>query len=76
MKQAADQHRRAVSYVEGDQALLNTMYMRFQNCPKKLKRRFVGRFTIKQKIGRAACKLQLLASWTVHPIFHTSLLRP
>ena len=56
--------------------LLNTRYLRFQNCPRKLRRRFIGPFTIEQKIGKAAYKPQLPSSWTVHPVFHTSLLRP
>ena len=76
MKQVADQHRRAVDYTEGDQVLLNTRYLRFRNCPRKLQRRFVGPFPIEQKIGKAAYKLQLPTTWTVHPVFHTSLLRP
>ena len=76
MKQVADQHRRAVDYTEGDQVLLNTRYLRFRNCPRKLQRRFVGPFPIEQKIGKAAYKLQLPKTWTVHPVFHTSLLRP
>ena len=76
MKQVADQHRRAVDYTEGDQVLLNTRYLRFRNWPRKLQRRFVGPFPIKQKIGKAAYKLQLPTTWTIHPVFHTSLLRP
>ena len=56
MKQVADQHRRAVNYTEGDQVLLNTWYLRFRNCPRKLQRRFVGPFPIEQKIGKAAYK--------------------
>ena len=76
MKHAADQHRRAVDYQEGDQVLLSTRYLRFKNRPRKLQRRFVGPFPIIQKIGRAAYKLQLPESWSTHPVFHTSLLRP
>ena len=75
MKQVADQHRRAIDYAEGDQVLLNTRYLRFRNCPRKLRRCFVGPFIIEQKIGKAAYKLQLPATWTVHSVFHTSLLR-
>ena len=76
MKQVADQHRRAVDYTEGDQVLLNTRYLRVRNYPRKLQRRFLGPFPIEQKIGKAAYKLQLPTTWTVHPVFHTSLLRP
>ena len=76
MKQVADQHRRAVDYAEGNQMLLNTRYLQFRNSPRKLWRRFLGPFTIVQIIGRVAYKLQLLATWTIHPIFHNLLLRP
>ena len=38
MKHATDQHRRAVDYIEGDQVLLNTKYLRFNNHPRKLQR--------------------------------------
>ena len=76
MKQVADQHRRAIDYAEGNQVLLNTRYLRFGNYSRKLQRRFVGPFTIEQKIGKVAYKLQLPTTWTVHPVFHTSLLRP
>ena len=76
MKQVVDQHRRAIYYVEGDQVLLNTRYLQFRKCPRKPRKRFVGPFTIEQNIGKAAYKLQLPATWTVHPVFHTSLLRP
>ena len=76
MKQVADQQHRAVDYAEGDQVLLNTRYLRFRNCPRKLQRRFVGPFPVEQKIGKAAYKLKLPTKWTVHPVFHTSLLRP
>ena len=39
MKQMADQHHRAVDYAAIDQVLLNTRYLRFRNCPRKLRRR-------------------------------------
>ena len=76
MKHAADQHRRAVDYIEGDQVLLKTKYLRFKNRPRKLQRRFVGPFPIIQKISKATYKLQLPTTWSVHPVFHSSLLRP
>ena len=50
--------------------------LRFRNCPNKLRRRFVGPFRIIRKINRAAFELRLPDSWSIHPVFHTSLLKP
>ena len=76
MKHTADQYRRAVDYETNDQVLLSTRYLHFRNCPRKLQRRYVGPFPILEKIGKAAYRLQLPEDWSVHPVFHTSLLRP
>ena len=71
-----DQHRRTVEFTVGQQVLLNTRYIRFRNCPRKLQRRFVGPFQIKRKISRAAYELSLPEKWSIHPVFHVSLLKP
>ena len=47
-----------------------------KNRPRKLQRQFVAPFQIKRKIVSVVCELDLLASWLVHPIFHSSLLKP
>ena len=71
-----DQHRRTVEFEVGQQVLLSTRYIRFRNCPQKLQKRFVGPFEIKRKISRAAYELQLPEHWSIHPVFHVSLLKP
>ena len=76
MKKNANQHCRVVGYIVGNVVLLNTKYLRFKKRPKKLQRRFVGPFQIKRKISGVAYELDLLASWSVHPVFHSSLLKP
>ena len=35
-----------------------------------------GPFRIIRRINRAAFELQLPEGWSVHPVFHTSLLKP
>ena len=55
--------------------LLSTKHIRFRQCPIKLQRRFVGPFKIIQKVSRVAYILQLLENWSMHPIFHISLLK-
>ena len=76
MKKNADQHCRAIDYAVGDVVLLNTEYLRFKNRPKKLQKRFMGPFQIKRKISKVAYELDLPVSWSIHPIFHNSLLKP
>ena len=41
----------------------------------KLQRRFVGPFKILERIGSNAYRLELPASWTIHPVFNVSLLK-
>ena len=76
MRSYADQHRREVEYAVGDYMLLSTKHLRLKNCPSKLQRRFVGPFKIVEKISRAAYKLELPRGWSMHPVFHSSLLKP
>ena len=48
-----------------------------KNAPvRKLRRRFVGPFHVVRRVGPVAYELQLPSSWRIHPVFHTSLLRP
>ena len=48
-----------------------------KNAPvRKLRKRFVGPFFVTKRIGPVAYELELPQTWKIHPIFHTSLLRP
>ena len=76
MQQQTDPYRRTVEYQVGDQVLLSTRNIRFRNCPQKLQRRFVGPFEIIRKISRAAYEIKLPDTWSIHPVFHVSLLKP
>ena len=68
------QHR-DIEYRIGDLVLLSTKNLKFRNVPAKLQRRFVGPFEVIEKIGAQAYKLQLPDSWSIHDVFHVSLLK-
>ena len=76
MMHQTDWQRRSVEFEEGDNVLLSTRHIRFRQCPTKLQRRYVGPFKILQKISAVAYRLQLPEDWTMHPVFHISLLKP
>ena len=76
MMHQIDSQRRAMEYQEGDQVLLSTRHIQFRHCPEKLQKRYVGPFKVIQKINRAAYPLQLPDDWSMHPVFHVSLLKP
>ena len=77
MRTVADRHRTAVSFSVGQEVLLNTKHLTFKgpDC-RKLLPRWIGPFRVEQLCGPAACKLGLLPTMRIHPVFHVSLLRP
>lgn len=64
----------------GDKVLLKADNFKVDNdklrASKKLSDRFVGPFTILERIGTVAYKLELPDSMKIHNVFHISLLRP
>ena len=57
--------------------LLSTEHLQLKNAPvRKLRRRFVGPFSVVRQVGPVAYELELPSSWKIHKVFHTSLLRP
>jgi hypothetical protein len=76
-KEFADRHRRpSPHYVAGDLVLLSTENLRLAG-PRKFWPRWVGPFEIIQPVGSLAYKLKLPEAYSrLHPVFHTSLLKP
>jgi hypothetical protein len=79
MKVQADKHRSDRSFAVGDFVYLKLQpYVQSSLAPRahqKLSFRYFGPYEIIDKIGSVAYKLQLLASSTVHPVFHVSMLK-
>lgn len=77
MKQRFDKQRTPREFSEGDRVLLNARNLRFKGPNKcsKLMPRFVGPFTIAEKLSEVAYKLALPDTMRVHPVFHIELLR-
>ena len=72
----ADQRRRAVEFSVGDQVLLSTANLNIPSMPvRKLRRRFIGPFTICKKVNDVAMRLELPTHIKIHPVFHVGVLR-
>ncbi|KAL3687944.1 hypothetical protein R1sor_014253 [Riccia sorocarpa] len=73
-KQYADQHRNHEEFGVGEKVWFSTTNLRLIGF-RKLNPRYIGPFTIQQRIGEVAYKLELHSSMKIHPVFHVSLLR-
>ena len=74
----ADRHRRDVVFKKGDDVLLSTKYITLKHPgTRKLLPRWIGPFTILDRIGTLAYRLKLPESMCrIHPVFHVSKLKP
>jgi len=72
----ADKARGDTTFVEGDQVMLATTNLKLDGYPiNKLKPRWLGPFTIIEKVSDVVYRLQLPDSMKIHPTFHVSLLK-
>ena len=86
MEEAREQATRAINkkaaikplaqYKPGDQVWLEATHLKFPNQGTKLNPKHYGPFKILKEISPVAFKLDLPISWTIHPVFHASLLTP
>lgn len=80
MVQKANAHRRELQLEVGDRVLMKLQPFRqtsVVNRPfRKLAMWYFGPFTVLERIGAVAYRLELLERSRIHPIFHISLLKP
>jgi transposase InsO family protein len=71
-----NKHHRPQVFKTGDKVLLSAKNLRLRNPSRKLTARFIGPFPVEEPIGTQAYRLTLPNNLPIHPVFHTSLLRP
>ena len=73
----ANRHRQhAPKYAVGDLVWLDARNLSIDRPNKKLSNKFEGLFPITDINSSYSYRLELPSSWSCHPVFHTSLLRP
>ena len=75
-KAYADVSRREEKYEVGDEVVLPMRHLCInEHLPIKLRRRWIGPFSIAKVISPVAYRLHLPSHWRIHPIFHVSSLK-
>ena len=59
-----------------DLVMLNAKNIRTKRPTKKLSPKLYGPFTVLERKGNRAYKLEISPQWKIHPVFHVSLLEP
>jgi hypothetical protein len=72
----ANEHRKEKSYEIGDRIWLSTKNLKKKGRSEKLLPRFIGPYTIIERINDVAYKIDLPSSLRIHNVFHVSLLKP
>jgi hypothetical protein len=71
-----DAKHKRIEFSVGDKVWLSSLNIQTQRPSKKLDWKRLGPFTILERIGTQAYRLQLPPSIKIHPVFHVSLLEP
>jgi hypothetical protein len=78
MKRKADPKRRDITFMIGQQVLLNAKNITLlgATASDNLMPRFIGPFKITKRVNEVAYELDLPKYLEIHPVFHVSLLKP
>jgi hypothetical protein len=76
MSKSADAHRRPTTFAAGDKVWLSTRHLPLRLGTRKLAELWTGPFIIDAPVAREAWRLRLPATWRIHPVFHSSQLKP
>jgi hypothetical protein len=77
MKQFYDRRVSEIpKYTKGEKVWLNTKNLRIQQPAKKFSAEWIGPYKIIKLIGERAVRLKIPHSWSIHDVFHVSLLKP
>ena len=75
-KAYADASRCEEKYEIGDEVILATRHLRVnEHLPVKLRRRWIGPFSVAKVISPVAYRLNLPPTWRIHPVVHVSKLK-
>ena len=75
-KAYADASRQAETFEAGNEVVLATRHLHVnEHLLVKLKRRWIGPFSITKVISLVAYRLDLPPTWRIHPVFHVSNLK-
>ena len=76
MERAANKRRTpAPDYKPGDMVFISTKNIKTERPSKKLDYKNIGPYPIVRKVGQASYEVDLPPNVSIHPVFHTSLLR-
>jgi hypothetical protein len=77
MKQFYDQKTSEIpKYEKGEKVWLSAKNLRIQQPAKKFLAEWVGLYEVIELIGERAVQLKIPRSWSIHDVFHVSLLKP